>query len=204
MSDILKGGRFSPRHKDKGQKGAHKGLYHIKAQSVHVQAENVHENDLHRKGKGASKEQKVAGTYTCNAHTAKTIKPCHGKSNTNGHHFRGLALQKELKHGHEHNVHGGEERGFSRVRIYKSHLLQIASKKYGNSAKYSCLPQIFVHPTGKEVFAVLFETVGNYAYREQTKYCKKAAYSLEGKRTDMIHAHALSYKRRAPYSGAKQ
>ena len=193
--DVGQEGVFRDHHDRSGQKTAYKTLDAVQPQAVQIACHTVHQGDLNRVTQRAAQQIKITDVYLRNTDAAEQIQTCNGHHDAdpsgNGRFF----LQEDAQYRNQHNVHGGNESGFSCGGVDDTHLLQTGSDEEGNTAGDAGFPQLRRKPLFNKIAAISFQHKND---QNQKGNCKDGAHGLECKRTDIVHAHTLGNKSGAP------
>ena len=196
--------RLRQGHEGSGQHRHHQGLNAVEPQPVQTNRKAVNAGNLHRKGQGASHEQQIPPVDLPGAHAAEQIKSRNRQSYADKGGFGHLLSQKQPQDGHQHNVHGGNESGFSRIGVHKSHLLQAGGHKQRSAADQAGFPQRGILPLFQRPSKAALAQLHGEAAHHQENHCQQTTDHLKGKRPDEIHAHTLSDKGKSPDNGCQE
>ena len=119
-----------------------------------------------------------------------------------GDHRGELASPKQTQNRHKDNVHCGKECGFTCAGGNKAHLLQVHSQKQRQRTKESSDPKLLVGPFLAEgTSGFLIHYINEW---QKADHCQTAADSLESKRPNIVHTHALCHEGRTPNDRCQQ
>ena len=188
-------GRGFGYHEGCGNQTAHQRLDDVQTDAVQLVCHPIHQRNLHGKGKGTANHQNITdvdGGYAC---AAEQIQADDRNSDGNDGGQGRLFTQHQTAHGHQHDVHGGNETGFAGIGVHQSHLLGGAGHKQGQAAQDTGLPKLFVGPFFQE--GLPLRTVKQKDHRDQDSHRQETANGLEAEGTDDI-THGLGHKGRTP------
>ncbi|MEI3094433.1 MAG: hypothetical protein V8T48_11135 [Oscillospiraceae bacterium] len=116
----------------------------------------------------------------------------------------GFFPRKQPQHRHQHDVHGGNEPRLSGVGVDNADLLQAGRDEQGAPADQPHPPQRRVLPLCHGFPEAAFADIQHKRAGNQKQHGKQAPRSLKGKGADVIHAHALGDKAKAPNGCTQQ
>ena len=195
VEDVFPDGGLRQEHGGGGQNGGHDGLDAVDPETVKAAGQLIHQRDLHRKTQGAAQQKQVAFVNFGNTHTAQQIKTGHGNGNTDPCGKCNLLSEEKTQNGYQHDIHGGNKACLAGGGILDAKLLEAGGNEQNHTAEQTRFPQLHIGPGFKICFFVLIKQV-HHRYQEKDR--QGASDSLEGKRTDIVHAHTLGYKCGAP------
>jgi len=115
--DPGQGGGLGEHSHQTGENGHHEKLDAVEPQAVELLGQHIDQDDLHREGCRAAQDQQVADVDAGHAHTAQQIQSHHRQHHADPDPPAAFPSQEEPQHGHQDDVHGGDEARLARLRV---------------------------------------------------------------------------------------
>ena len=197
-------GFLRQQNEGQGKHRNHQRLNAVHAQTVQISRQPVNAGDLHGKGQGAAHQIQVALVDLRNAHAAEQIQPGDRQRHAEKGGFGRLFPEKQPQHRHQHDVHGGDEPRLSRVGVDDADLLQAGCDEQGAPTDQPHPPQRRILPFCRGFPEAALAGIQQKPAGNQKQHGKQAPRGLKGKGANMIHAHALGDKAKAPNGCTQQ
>ena len=133
---------------------------------------------------------------------AKQIQTHNCQKHRQPDHRTAFLLHKKSDHRNDHNITRCNETGFSDGCILDADLLEIACQAQGDTtadpAGQQCFSLCFFFLFADFFCLCLFFPLQEKNTRDQHQSSQNTSHKVEGKRSDILHPHALGNKRHAP------
>ena len=192
---------FRYQHNDSGENTAKQALDTVQPQAIHLAAQMVHQCDLNSIAQSAAQEIKITDINLRYAHTAQQIQSDYGKGNADPCGKGWLLAKEDTEDRNQNDIHGCYEACFSGGCMDNAQLLQAGCNKERDAAGKTGFPEIWIQPLLKGVCGAAFNQKNN---NDQKGNRQNRTHGLKCKGADIVHAHTLSDKSRAPDYGCDQ